>query len=540
MLSSLFNRRKAELAATHNTLQLPEVGLRKFTFCANSKPAKVKAWFDELPITDYQVVSTQLYKALPELSRVTLTTAARAEILEHIRPLVFNCVAAVTDPLTKKPLAINDTEKKTALIALALLKHLAVAYCRNAVDALSERKSADGLKASYIHRALTTLAILLKTSYRLYTPVPSQVWHLVNGVYRLAREADIHNNNIPDPYDAIYSGSCNHSYLKCLALACARPLQLRSQEIEQVYSLLNEWVKLLVLENFTESSKALFAVLSDADLEPDYVDTFDHERLKQSGLVFDFRNLLSQLEKGSDHPEDNMPNLSASMRQHLFLHWGTRVQRRNQRTVCESEMEICVGLSNIHSQLIKGANFEEFVFGGTSKSSLLMSSEWGDSKSGKPESSAASQGVIYTMVVNNTGPKGFQLQCTDSPPQQLQAGELVGFREPGKRNWQLAVVRWVKRTDQYGVQFGMMIIGRRMEAYGASTITDSGRDSDFLRVLLIKEGVEDNIASLVTPNLVFSDKYPITLKKRGDTSRIQLGQRISSSASYGQYRYKSA
>lgn len=541
MISNLFNRSKTADADQPNTLGLPQESLTRFSFCASNKPVKVKNWFDQLPITNYQLVASQLYEALPEISRVKLSNTARADILEHIRPLVLNCVSAITAPLTKKPLAISEAEKKTALVAQALLKHLAVAYAGLAVSCLSDKKMTPPLRACYIHRSLTILSLLLKNNYRLYTLVPSQVWRLTNGVYRLARNHDLHNINIPDAYDALYSGSCNHRYLTTLALACARPLQLQSNEIEQLYIALNGWVKQLFIEQYTPDAKTLFAVLSDADTEPDYIDAFDQEKLQAAGLVFDFRVLLQQIEKTNQQIAANKGPVSFSLNQHLALHWGTRVTRKNQRIDCEAKLEVCIGLSALHDQLTKGANFEEFLHGASQAKNLTLSADWSDASSVSDSDAPAptTGGLTFTMLVNNSGKYGFQLQCTDQVPKKLQAGELIGFREAGKRNWQLAAVRWVKRSEKSGIQFGVMFIGRRLEAYGASTVTDKGSDSDFLRVLLVNEGALDGSPSLVTPNAVFSEEFPITLKKRGSSSRIQIKQRLESSGCYNQYRYHS-
>ncbi len=538
MISNPFSRKSPPDEAQPHPLALPLENQSRLSFCSSVKPVKVKQWFDDLPITDYQLVATKLYRALPELSRVKLSNASRAEILEHIRPLVLNCVAAIAAPLTKKPLALSEKEKKTALIAQALLKHLSVAYARLVVNVLADKKITDSAKASYIHRALLVLSLLLKNNYQLYTPVPDFFWHLNNGLYRLACKSNLNRINVTDSFNTSYSGNCDHNYLTSLALTCARPLHLRAAEIEQLFSVLHAWVKQINLAPFQSEQPALFAVISDSDQQPDYTDTFDTDKLQASGLQFDFSALLTQLEKINQQTSGNKGPVASSLNQHLMNHWGARVRRQNERVACNAELEICISLSAIHDQLTKGAKFEDFVAGSASSSGMVLTTNWDEvAIENEPPLTLDTASQTYYLTVTNTGQKGFQLQCGDSAPRKLQAGELIGFREAGKRNWQLAVVRWIKRSEKQGIQCGVMMIGRRLEAFGASTETESGRDSDYLRVLLVKEGTEDGKASLITPNAVFSERYPITLKKRGESNRVLISKRLSSSGSYCQYRF---
>ncbi|BFM05875.1 hypothetical protein [Halioxenophilus aromaticivorans] len=538
MISNPFSRKNNVSEAAEQPLALPLESEPRFTFCASVKPAKVKQWFDDLPITDYQLVATKLYSALPELCRVKLNNTARVEILEHVRPLVLNCVSAITAPLTKKPLALSEKEKKTALVAQALLKHLALAYCRLGVNSLADKKLNAASKASYFQRPLVILSLLLKNNVQLYTPVPNYFWHLTNGVFQLANKQELHNVNVTDAFNSNYAGTCNHSYITILALTVARPLQLRPSEIEQLFSVLSAWAKQLTLAPYTADSNALFAVIGDSDHEPDYLDSFESHQLQASGMVFDFRTLLQQLDKVIKQTGPDKGPVAINLHQHLALNWGTRVRRKNQRIACHTELEICIGISAIHDQLAKGANFDEFVTGSSHKAGFMLSTEWDDKPSPEPpDIPIGSSAQTHRLTAINSGQKGFQLICQDKAPRKLQAGELIGFREPGKRNWQLAVVRWVKRSEKTGIQFGVMMIGRRLEAYGASTETESGHDSDYLRVLLVKEGSEDGKTSLVTPNSVFNERYPVILKKRGESTRVHISKRLSSSASYCQYRY---
>ena len=534
MLKRLFSRQPIKPCDLSIALSLPVEEPGILGFCGSNKPARVNAWFDSLPVTDYNTTCSQLYHALPELTKVHLTTSHRAEILDHIRPLILRSVSSVTSPLVKRPLNLSESEKKIATIAQASLKYLAAAYCRNAINALADKKTGEVIAAKATHRALHAYALLLKSNYRLYTPVPNDIWRVINTLFNFCRAHNLDAINVRDPEDNQQSGTTEQLYLRILALAVARPLQLRPSEVENLYNQLPQWSKLLTLSSYDADQSSLFAVLTCSDREPDYTDTFSQEELNHGGLSFDFQPLLANLDKDTD---DRAPvNLTAVLEKHLRLHWGTRVQRRNMRTACSDEYEVCVGLTSIHNQLIKGANFDEFVIGSSSEDGFAPTNAWiGTPK--EPEANAVAQAVV-TMSANNSGPQGFQLQCQNKVPLHLQTGELIGFREPGKRQWQVAVIRWLKRSDKMGVQLGAKVLAHRTEAYGAATITATGRDSDYLRVLIVRESAELTGESIITPSLVFTDRHPITLKKRGDSQRIQISQSLLTTASFSQFRYK--
>jgi hypothetical protein len=77
-----------------------------------------------------------------------------------------------------------------------------------------------------------------------------------------------------------------------------------------------------------------------------------------------------------------------------------------------------------------------------------------------------------------------------------------------------------------------------MEAFGACTITMQGNESDYMRVLIVKDSVNGPNESLVIPHLPFSQRFPITLAKRGDQRKIQLGQIAMATGAFSQFYFK--
>jgi hypothetical protein len=454
----------------------------------------------------------------------------RLECLDHARPLVINCAQSLTLPLLAAPLNLNETEKKVVLVAQALLKHLARAYARAALDASNHSKAPKLTVAKCFHRAITTIGLQIKVSYQLYTP-PSQSWNFLHSLFQLAAEADLNNIKITDPALDEFTGTNKHAYTVSAALACARPLQLRSSEIAALYKLLPKWTEHIEVSSYDTQGAGIYAAAPQEDREPDYADTFSSESLESRGLAFDFQNLLGNLDKGEIGGE-----LTSSLKQHLKTHWGSRISRKYERKVkpASEQLDVIVGLTAIHHHLIKGVLFDDFVLG-YDEDKLVMddASSWQERRRDHDKDP---QNAIYSLNLKDESKNGFKLQAdAELVPMRLQSGELIGFREPSRRRWQLAVVRWVKRTDKLGVLVGLEKLAAQLDPWGASTITSAGRDSEFMRVLLVGQGEQQ---SLVMPHMPFSEQFPIMLKKRGEQRKINLSRRITSTGSFLQYRFR--
>src|SRR5690625_6159430 len=64
-------------------IKLPERDLDALSFCASNKPARVRAWVQELPMTRVSYVCSLLYQALPEVARLKIAPAQRLERSEE-------------------------------------------------------------------------------------------------------------------------------------------------------------------------------------------------------------------------------------------------------------------------------------------------------------------------------------------------------------------------------------------------------------------------------------------------------------------------
>src|SRR5690625_7848564 len=84
-------------------IKVPERDLDALSFCASNKPARVRAWVQELPMTRVSYVCSLLYQALPEVARLKIAPAQRLEMPEGLRPAVPQSIQSPSPPVASQP-----------------------------------------------------------------------------------------------------------------------------------------------------------------------------------------------------------------------------------------------------------------------------------------------------------------------------------------------------------------------------------------------------------------------------------------------------
>ncbi|GLS24341.1 hypothetical protein [Marinibactrum halimedae] len=530
-------------ASTNNPLQrlqLPECNTAKLSFCAGNKLSKVEQWAKHLPATQAQRIGALFYQTLPELSRVIMPAQTRLEILEYLRPLVQNSIHTLTRALIQHPLSLTEAELKSVIISQALQKHLSMAYSRAALDLSLERKPNASALNLCLHRALNGYGLLLLRNYQLYSPVPDDIWLHIHTLYLASHLWELDSNTIKDPISKTAS-SCQTLYIRSISLACASPYQLRLTEMNVLFEALEHWAALIHTPPFDQKSPCLFSTDTHSDRGPDYTANFSHKRLLETGLSINFDDLLGAFSKQEQFGQGDIIHIphgfSKSLRDHLRSHWGHKQQRQANRALDSQTFEVCVGLTHIHNQLIKGKKFDSFLYG---ESNIMQNPHFETNwEAHSPDSNDDKKlHNIYTVKSNNSSANGYCITWHDKVPHHLRSGELMAIREVGKRMWRIGVIRWIKHRVNASLDLGFELLGNTIEAYGASTVSPHGGETDFMRAIMITEPTPGARPSFLTATMPFQEQSTITLRARGDTQQLQLGHTLFSTGSFSQFHVK--
>ncbi|MDQ2076471.1 hypothetical protein [Marinimicrobium sp. ABcell2] len=508
-------------------IKLPERDLDELSFCASNKAGAVRDWVQELPMTRTSYVCSMLYQALPEVARLKTAPETRMEMLEVLRPAVQHAIEGLSHQFLNQPVILPEPARKAATVAQALQKHLSNAYLVAVSDFAHKRKtSTEGLDlwALAIHRSVTGLGVLLLRSYQLYTPRPAQLWNELHALYALAEETQLHQHLVEDPLPH-HAGlnTVELTYMRLLLLECAHPNQLRQEEITTTYRALEELAPMARLMNYNRGQKdGLYAVALEGNQPPVY-----KSRLPEG--VHNIREIdcsqlvaaLSAEKPASGRSDRNRYGLLPPLNEHLIRSWNTVSQRSFERQSRRGQVELTVGLSNLHFQLAGQVPFKQFlnqesgVYGNdkspfAERRSALLEAEDGDDpwdsafdvgktrlagnnlpsinieRSIKQRHKEVYQGKhpIYAIPIVDTSLGGYCLEWREQIPSQVKAGELLGIREEGRHKWSLAVVRWMQQTRN-ATLLGLQILAPQAQPLAAAVIQKSGEESEFMRALQV-------------------------------------------------------
>jgi hypothetical protein len=582
-------------------LIVPTQDLAQLGFCGGSKEAQVKLWLQSLPLTQAQQVSAQLYTAVHEISRLRTSSENRLAILELLRVPVHQTLSGLALKYLNQPLILPEAALKTATVAQAIQKHFLNSYLAAVRElcASTDSKDLQGLQALSIQRALTALGLLLLRSYQLYLPIAGQIWTEVHALYQLACTLHLEQLPVEDKLPH-HQGlqTIHNTYLRILLLATARPNQLRQDEIESTYNLLEQLAPVAELDIYNPAGKEnLFVVLTNSNRPPFYK---SHWRpasnpgaeppleIRTSHLV----NKLQEQQKAGNEGVDaavsqrNQLNLSAALTIHLAQAWSHLALRSFERQDVSAEIEVTVGLTNIHFYLADEQPFNLFlnqssaVAGAPEKGAIyqkrgvqLKADEtkkaddpWGDTfdivgtpfdgralptfnieKKIKSQEKVNYQGQhpIYTVPLMDRSPGGYGLEWRNEIPVQVRAGELLGLREYGRNKWSIGVVRWAHQIKG-ATQLGIQIIAPHAIPVGLAAVHKTGGFAEYLRALQIPElRAVNQPSSLVTNAISFHEFSKARLytqsqagvSNEGDKS-IQLTQRLFATGAFSQFGFR--
>jgi len=557
-------------------IQLPPQDIDTLMYCRSNKPAQVKKWAEALPATQIQKTSSLLYKALPEIARLKTDPQSRLLMLESLRPYVQSCIEGLSKDFLNKPLILPDDAVKSATIAQALQKHMTAAYEVAARELCLNDKAANAkqqqMLTQALHRAISGLGLQLMRSYQLYIPIQGQLWVQLHGLYQLAEYWECTSTTIMDS-TLIHSTGCSihQAYLRVLLLATARPNQLRQIEVNAIYSALELWASHSDLISGTNDRDNLFVTNLSSDQAPIYKSRFQGKE-GDDIRELDTRRLITAIKKHaakvSPEQKKQLIDINPGLLNHLENAWSVSRQRNFERRLSQGELEVTVGLSNLHFHLADQTSFKDLLLADDRKNVMraslddafgakplssevdpwaqsfdaggthLINSKIANRSDNEKKETSSTLHPIATIVIMDTSPGGYCLNWEENIPKQVRAGEVIGLREPGRRTWSIALIRWVSQSKGAS-QLGIQVLSPQAQAVGASVIYKTGDKSEFLRALLLPEVKTINQpASLLTATVPFYDQAKITLNDKGEERKAQLVNQLLTTGTVAQFSFR--
>jgi hypothetical protein len=538
--------------------KLPPQDINLLSFCESNKLIKVKAWVEDLKPTQIKPTGIQLYEALPEISHLKTDTRTRFDMLEALWPVTQQCLLGLLKEFLQQPLILPEPAQKTALLAQALQKHLLDGYTVCAKELVEQKKlrpPQQELLQNTIYRALTALSLLMLRAYQLYTAIPQSLWLRAHTLYQVAEFYDLHNRPVALTTDASPQ-TLTETYLRLIMLASIRPNQLAQNDIAIAFRALEGWARQVRLfPSATADQNNLFVVDLNQDKGPIAKNRFEGDP-DDRVLELDFQSLVSQLNKLSggknstdwlgQTPSVTLPQeMPVSLLEHMLSCWSNSVQRIQERRRLEVEADACIGLIDCHYHLCGSVEFDRFInprdpLEGDSFLSggfdALVASLSGKKSIDEPK---ASRQTVFRVVLHNVSAGGYCIFWQgDLPASRIEAGELIGIREPDRRVWSIGVVRWIRQLKG-GSQLGIQLLTTQPVPYGAASVFDMGGYSDYMRAIHIPSpAMANQPPSLLTASVPFQENTRVKLKQEDNVIDVRLGKSVFSTSKFKLFSFE--
>ncbi len=556
-------------------LRLPAAELKALSFCKSPTPAHIREWIESLPLTRINFASAVLYSALPEMARLQTDGATHIQLLEIVRPVAQSCIGALSHTFINQPLILPTHALKAATVAQALQKHLGNAYLGALRDTLGNDSHREST-ALAIHRALTGFGLLLLRSYQLYTPAFNQLWVEIHTLYQLAESLGLHQTPLQDPLSGHQQvRTIEQAYVRIVLLAAARPNQLRQQDMADLYLALETLSAQARIKPHTPDSATpgqLYLMLLDTAQPPIYrsrLGLYESREIRE----LDTRELLHTLESARAGRAE-LP-LNSALVAHLANALAQPAQRVFDRELRSGQLEVTIGLSNVHFHTAGGIPFSLFIdpdsgveadnTGIFERRSLTLKKEpgetdpWGEAfdvkrpgLSGTQQDTSSleesirrdtlaryrGQHPIITLDVTDASASGYGLALKEQTIVSLKSGDLVGVREPGRVKWAVAVVRWVRR-GKTSTHLGIQVLAPQAQAAAAAVIQKTGSQAEYQRALVLPAlRMLGQAETLITNAISFQEQTKIKLLRQGKTSTTQLTKRLLTTGTVSQFTFR--
>jgi len=575
-----------EQTAQKIRLKLPEQDLQYLTI-GSEQPKKLQAWVNELPLMNLGETSRQLYQFIQELNRFQVPTPQRLQLLEIIRPVVLHICRALGKHYLNQALVLPEKARRVASLAQALQTHLGAGYKLVAVRAIRRLNERDGKNtvATAIHRAVSAQTDSLVRGYQLYFPTPRHLWLELHQLFMLAEMHKLEQIEIADPdFEHIETSTIKDAYGRALLLSTAKPNQLRQQEIALLYQATEEWSSLIDIKP-AGTEDDLFVFDMQMDRPPTYR---THASVAaENSRYIDSKELVAELTAviaGKPAADFFVPNnLPDNLLVHLQQAWGALTERSFRRVGQAGPVDICLGLSMLHSHLSGGMDFDRMTRGselqileqGASENLFLAGrpkavgpqgdDAWSKAFDGgahrmsedmssavdisgittrlqqAQESQESNKAALehFTCQKVNSSPGGYCLEWVGASPAALRTGELVGVREQGQNEWAIGVVRWVKQLSHQGAQFGAELLAPRATPVATRSLRKTGDAGSFMRALLLPAmHAIGQPATLLVPTVGFQASGKVDMVADNENQRITLHRKVNGTASFGQYEFR--
>lgn len=492
-----------------------------------TRPKQVKAWLEALPLARSAEAARQLVAHLAGINRAKVDVGDRVAILESYGPVAKAVLDDLDGLYAKSALPLGARAREALALARDFSWQLAegykIAVLDNSKKLLGSRKQMPLL----VLRAIEYLALVLRASYKSYSPVPSGVWNEMHHLYLYADKEQF-ALEVADPATKM---SITDAYAESLLLALTDPYRLAQGEIDKVLGQLagSRGLTGLAKQHPQTPTNAHFIVPCDTDKPPKPANSITEEIGGPNFRVLDANPLVDRLRTRKQALETG--NVSATTSKalgpdglmllgKLITLWGDPPKRASRRNPMEARVAICVGVKSVSHYVMLEPPVTDTQAEMVSTLPLVPVAD----------DEASKAHPVHTWDVVNLSAGGVKVRRLDSDLPPVHVGEALGIRFLGQARWTIGAVRWLTMFDEGGMEFGIQFL-----APGAQPVwlqpTIAATPQAKPGLVLRSNKPSETQAVLTLPN-TFEDLREFELNAQGEVAVVRATGLIEKTARF--------
>jgi hypothetical protein len=273
-------------------------------------------------------------------------------------------------------------------------------------------------------------------------------------------------------------------------------------------------------------------------------------------LLSHLKTLLTEIEPNElqariTHNQEPEYIVSSAVLRKIIKGWEMPLIRSNDRTACNENVQISIGLQSTHFYLNGQRPFqqqppnegsENFTLTFSTLSLQEDSFEMATPHNAadqisalKPATEKTNAYPLYPCTLISESPHGYGLLWPGNTYPPLQSGEIIGLAidEQEKRTWEICTVRWLQHLAEADFKIGVERLSKTATAAAAQLIKE-GKPSGYCARCLILE------SSLLVPTFPFkTGSHIILVSDNNPMLEVELTKLIDSTGAYNQFQYAS-
>lgn len=432
---------------------------------AQCQPKETKTWVEELPTANYAKVAQLISERLRLLNRIEGDPLIRYEILEIIRPALYQSLDYLRGKSVGTRFPLSQENSKLLDFMLATSTELAASYWSVAQALVNEPVSwrLEKKVATVAQRTLASLGQVLLLHYLYKRIEPKGIWLDIHQLYlSFQRQAE---SSVKDRVGTHSSKtSFVVGYKQLLMLRLAEPYSLLHSEVIELFVSLEKWagmVNLELLENSQPPTTSCCVIDFQKDLavsryqgESSLPKRFGYLEISALlRLLADHKEFVdstvgrfdAMMQKGAQLP------LSLGLIEYLERWWAGEGMPAVAKLFGNRQSRLfLLGLRAIHQNLTRTYGSEE-----------VIQSEW------------------LAETRNDSG-----LLCDFPETERLSLGHLIAFRklDSPKHELVLGVTSKVVNQLDGSVEFELQLLAGKPQAAGIQPV--AGRNQTYQRTIL--------------------------------------------------------